>query len=365
MLRKVILNFLPILLLSFAGVAQTKDSAASQFRLSAYLDAYYARYSDSVGVGNFQKFAAESPKHNELGLNVAQITASYTATKVRATITLHYGDLITSAWSPVYNMIQEANMGIQLHPKLWLDAGFFKTHIGTEALLPKDNIATSISIITLYEPWFQSGAKLTYAPNDKYLFSLHVLNGYNTFVDNNSKKSVGITAFYAPTDKMSFGYYNLVGDEMSDTFKSSHVRFLNNLVVNYQITPQLKALAGFDYISQQNSQIADATKTASIYSAILTLKYQMHKKMSVYGRFEMMSDADGMLTPVITDAAGKLTGVKCTGYTAGFEAKITESSYFRLEGRDLLMDNDQQIFRNDGNMKSSRLECMFNFGIWF
>ena len=365
-MSRFILVIASILTLSpFISKAQSKDSSGSQFKLTAYLDAYYARYSDSVGVGNFQKFAAESPKHNELGLNIAQITASYTATKVRATITLHYGDLVTSAWSPVYNMIQEANMGIQLHPKLWLDAGFFKTHVGTEALLPKDNIATSISIITLYEPWFQSGAKLSYIPNDKYVFCLHILNGYNTFVDNNSKKSVGITVFYAPNDKFNVGYYNLIGDEMPDSLKNPHVRFLNNLVFNYQFTPKLKGLAGFDFISQQNSQLKDPTKTASIYSAILTLKYQMHKKLSVYGRFEMMSDADGFLAGTITDATGAITGYKLTGYTAGLEAKITETSYFRLEGRDLVMDENQKIFRTNGQMTNTRLEGMLNFGIWF
>ena len=359
------IRFLACLLLGFPGLvsAQSKDSSA-QFKISGYLDAYYARYSDSVGVGHYQKFAAESPKNNELGLNIAQITASYTSSKVRAVITLHYGDLPTSAWSPVYNMIQEANMGIQLRPKLWLDAGFFKTHIGTEALLPKDNVATSISVITLYEPWFQSGAKLTYSPNEKYVFCLHVLNGYNTFVDNNSKKSIGITAFYAPNDKFNVGYYNLYGDEMPDTMAGSHKRFLNNLVFNYQFTPKLKGIAGFDYISQQNSGLTDPTKTASITSAILTLKYQFHSQIAGYGRFEYFSDPDGFLTGTILDAAGNTTGYKLTGYTIGLEYKMTDNSYFRLEGRDLNMDKDQKIFRTNGQDTNNRLEGMLNFGIW-
>ena len=35
--------------------AQLKDSTA-HFAVSGYLDAYYAHYSDSVGVNNFQQF---------------------------------------------------------------------------------------------------------------------------------------------------------------------------------------------------------------------------------------------------------------------------------------------------------------------
>jgi hypothetical protein len=175
-----------LLLSALPASAQVKDSTAS-FKISGYADAYYAYYSDSVGTNKYQKFPVISPKSNVFGLNIFQLTAQYTSEKIRAVGTLHYGDIPVSAWSPVYNFIQEANVGFHVCKKIWIDAGFFKTHIGTEALLPKDNIASSLAIITVYEPWFQAGVKLSYAPNDKLSLCLHLLNGYNTFVDNNGK----------------------------------------------------------------------------------------------------------------------------------------------------------------------------------
>jgi hypothetical protein len=344
--------------------AQSKDSV-SEFKISGYADAYYARYSDSVGVGNYQKFAAISPRSKEFGLNVIQLTAQYVAPKVRAIATLHYGDIPASAWSPVFNIIQEANAGVKLGKKVWLDAGFFKTHIGTEALLPKDNIISSLSVITVYEPWFQTGVKLSYLPNDKFVFCFHLLNGYNTFVENNSKKSFGITFSYAINDKASIGYYNLIGDELPDSVKGSHVRILNNLVFNYQFTPKLKALIGVDYIGQQNSGLMDNSKFASLYSAIVTLKYQQAPRFGYYGRFEMFNDEEGFLAGVIKDANNNLTGYKSTGFTLGLEGKPTDNSYIRLEGRDLMMDDAQKIFITDGKNTNARYEGMICVGVWF
>ena len=217
----------------------------------------------------------------------------------------------------------------------------------------------------MYEPWFQSGVKLTYLPNDKFLFCLHVLNGYNIFVENNSRKSVGVSFTYTINDKANLGYYNLVGNEMPDSIKTPHTRFLNNVVFNYQVTPKLKAQVGVDYIGQQNSGIIDKTKFASVYSAIVTLKYQFIPKFGIYGRFEMFNDEEGFLTGIIRDANNRLTGYKLTGYTFGLETRITDNSYIRLEGRDLMMDNAQKIFRTDGTNTSSRYEGMINIGMWF
>ena len=343
--------------------AQKKDS--SNFKFGGYVDAYYALYTDSAGTNNYQKFPVISPKSNAFGLNIIQLTGQYNSKKLRAIATIHYGDIPTSAWSSVLNLVQEANFGIRVTKKIWVDAGLFKTHIGTEALLPKDNIASTLSIITFYEPWFQAGVKLSYLPNDKLTVCLHVLNGYNTFVENNKKKSIGLAVSYLLGEKGSIGYYNLYGDDTPDSIHLSHVRFLHNLVFTYQLTNKLKILVGADLISQQHSAITNAKKTAFAYGAITTLKYQFKPKFGAYIRGEMFNDEDGFLTGVITDANNELTGFKLWGITAGLEYKPTENSFIRLEGRQLQMNKDQEIFRWKGENKSQRFEMMLHGGVWF
>jgi Putative beta-barrel porin-2, OmpL-like. bbp2 len=354
--------------------AQPKDTATiktlinkipESIKFSGYVDAYYAYYTDSVGTNNYQKFPVISPKSNVFGINIVQITAQYTAEKTRAIATLHYGDIPASAWSPVFNMIQEANAGVRLTKKIWLDAGFFKTHIGTEALLPKDNIASTLSIITFYEPLWQAGIKLTYTPSDKLLICLHILNGYNTFVDNSKSKSYGVAISYALGEKGNINYYNLVGEESPEGTKTKHFRFLNNFVFNYQLTKKFKTTIGVDYITQQHSGISDTNSTASIFSAILTFKYQAKPKFGIYARGETFSDKEGFLTGKFIDNTSNVTGYILNDATLGVEYKPADNAYIRLEGRDIIMDSRQQIFRTNGANTNNRLEAMVCVGVWF
>lgn len=361
--RIIVLLLLTGIFFTAKSFAQKKKSVT--FKLSGYMDVYYAGYTDSVETNTYQKFPVISPKNNWLGLNIVQLTAQLSSNRFRSTVTLHYGDIPLSAWSPSLNLIQEANIGVKLGKKIWLDAGFFKTHIGTEAFVPKDNIASSLSIITFYEPWFQTGVKLAYTPNDKLFFCLHALLGYNTFVENNKKKSFGISASYTFNDKGSIGYNNLFGDETPDSIHSSHFRFLHNLVFNYQVTPKFKVQIGGDLISQRRSGIIDSNKTAIAYGGIATLKYQLIPKFGIYARGEIFDDKDGFLTGIINDTKNKLTGFKLWGITAGLEYKPEENTFIRLEGRQLQMDKNQQIFRWKSKDQSNRIELMLHAGYYF
>ncbi|HSY75376.1 MAG TPA: outer membrane beta-barrel protein, partial [Bacteroidia bacterium] len=231
-MRKIYKNLFVLFALCYLrcipSIAQ-KDSAVS-FKIGGYVDAYYAAYTDSVGSGKLQKFPAISPHSNSFGVNIAQATMRYNSYKLRSTVTLQAGDMPSAAWSPVYNFIQEANVGVKLCKTLWFDAGFFKTHIGTEALLPKDNIASSVSMITFFEPWWQAGGRLTYAPNEQLQIALYVVDGYNEFVAISRKKAIGLAVSYALGLKGSINYNNFISDNTPDNYPVSHTRFLNNLV---------------------------------------------------------------------------------------------------------------------------------------
>jgi hypothetical protein len=355
--------FLVILLLNAPCFADTKDS--SSFKFSGYLDIYYALYSDSVGLNNYSKFPDISTRNNTFGLNIFQLSCHYDASNLRATATIHYGDLPQSAWSPQFNILQEANLGFRINPKLWIDAGLFKTHIGTEGFLPKDNVASSMSVITYYEPWWQAGIKATYTYSEKFSLAVHLLNGYNTFLNFNNNKAVGIAANYTFNERANLGYFNLLSDSSPDSVKTSHLRFLNNFVFTYQFTSKLKGIAGFDFISQRNSSLTDPTKSAYIYSGIVTLRYQYKPKIAVYGRYELYHDADGFLSGIIIDDNNKATGLILNGATLGLEFKPAMNSFIRLEGRDMLMNSDEKIFITNGQNTHIRTELMITAGVWF
>ena len=341
--------------------AQNSDSATIQ--VSGYADAYYAHYMDNISTGNYQQFPSVCPREG-FGLNTAMITASYDAEKARGIVSLQFGDIARSAWSGSFNNIMEAHAGVRLHKKLWLDGGFFRTHFGTEGLLPKENIASSIALCTWYEPYFESGLRLNYNPNDKLSVNLFVLNGYNMYEDNNDTKSFGMLITYALSDKGNIGYSNYIGDDTPPAADSiSHMRIHNNLFWNYQFG-KLKTQIGVDYCMQENSDTL-GKNSASMFSGVLGLKYQLKEKFAIYTREEILNDEQGFMTGVIIDKNNKQTGLNEWGATLGVEYKPTDNSYIRLEGRQIQMDADQEIFRWDNKNVSSRMEVLFHFGVSF
>ncbi len=333
--------------------------------ISVYADAYYALYNDSVGINQDQKFPSIAPKSNSFGLNTVQINFQYDAEKIRGAASFHYGDYARTNWSETYNNIMEAHAGVRLTKKFWIDAGFFRTHIGTEGLLPRENICSSTAIATYHEPAMVSAFRLNYIPSDKWMFYFYLMNSYNGFVDNNNKKSIGMLATYVMNEHINFGYSNYLGDDTPEEADSiSHFRIYQNVFFNYQLE-KLKLQLGVDFCVQKNSDLIDAKKSASMFSGVATGSYTLGKMISVYSRFEYFTDPNAFVSSPITDASGKLTGYKLWGVTAGIELRPLDKLFIRFEGRQLEMDADQQIFLWNGKTKSTRSELILNMGIIF
>jgi hypothetical protein len=366
--KRYLLLLLLFGLLADTASSQTNDST-SKLTLTWDVDAYYGYYTDSVGPGGYAKFPIVSPR-NGFGLNTAMVTVQYDASKVRAAVGLHYGDIARSFWSPTFNNIVEAHAGLRLSEKVWLDAGLFRSHIGAEGMLPRENITSSVSVPSFFAPYFESGARLNYNANDKLTINLYALNGYNIFEDNNSRKSGGLQVTYLLSDESNIGYSNYVGDDTPTPADSiSHLRFYNNVFYNCEFN-KLKVQASLDYAIQANSGINDSGKvingqSAALYSGLLSLKYQVKKKVAVYARGEMFNDPDGFLSGAMEDSTGKFSGLKEWAATAGMEYKPAENSYIRLEARQMQLAKDQAIFRWKGQNTNHRLEVLLNMGVTF
>ena len=170
---------------------------------------------------------------------------------------------------------------------------------------------------------------------------------------------------YALGDKGNIGYSNYIGDDTPAAADSiSHLRIHNNLFFNYQFG-KLKMQVGGDYCMQKNSDIVTGKKTASMYSGVLSFKYQLKEKFALYTRGEIFNDPEGFMSVVFIDKTGLATGYKLWGATLGAEFKPTDNSYIRLEGRQLEMDSNQEIFRWNGENEDSRMEILLNMGISF
>ncbi len=360
---KIILYF-PFLLLCSSIVFAQDTSQHAEFSFSAYVDAYIATYSDSLGTNDYQKYTTISPRSNQFGLNVAMFTAKYSSKDIRGVATIHFGDIPRSSWSGNYNFIQEANVGVRLCKNLWLDAGFFRTHIGTEACFPKENYTSSLAITTYFEPYYQSGFRLNYNPTEKLSLYAYALNGYNIYEDNNKKKSAGLLATYVLNDSLNVGYSGYYGDDAAEG-SGNHFRTFHNIFLNYK-GRKIKVTVGADFATQQHADLVDSTQTAFAMGAVLIASYNASNKFRLYTRGELFKDTDGFLSGTFTNKNMHTTGLKLVGFTLGAEYKPTSNSYIRLEGRNITADNQQEIFhnKNKSTNTNTRLEAMLHLGFW-
>lgn len=330
--------------------SQDKDiiNYFKNFSFSAYVDAYYSYDTDKNIFNSPRLFNSLSPYRNQFGLNIAQASLKYNSEKIRGTFTMHYGDIPEVNWAPFTRSkyIQEANVGFSPMKNLWIDGGYFITHIGAESF-PKYNFFSSFALPANFDPFFQSGVKVSYDFSEKFSASLHILNGSNLFEDNNKNKSAGIQLIYTPSDKVKFIYNNLAGNEQPDGIKGK-TRFLNNFIVNLNPTNKIDITTSLNYGMQELSKISDSTKSANFYGFSLAGRYRFSSKYSASIRGDFFQDLDGVVSPIMYNG----TGIKANALTVGCEYKPVENAYLRLEYRYIQMDANQKIFYDNSNNRS-------------
>lgn len=327
-----------------------------ELHIGGYVSTYYSTNDDDNLSNGFVQFPTLEPRKNQFSLNMALISMIYTSQNFRGNITLHYGDVPESSWPKTFNLIQEANGGFRVYKKLWFDAGFFKTHIGLESFQPRENITTSMSMVNFYEPYFLSGAKLTYYATSKLSLQINVFNGYNEYLDNNKNKAFGFSAGYAVNQHISINYNALTCDETPDGSSTKHQRLYNNLYATFQLKKFTLGIEA-NYGLQKNSLKTDSTKTASMYSGLIVAKYQVLKTLAPFARVETFNDPNRILT-------GSLDlGKYIRGTTVGVEYKPQKTVSLNFEWR--ILEADNLIFRQGNNIVNQRNEFNLCLDLWF
>jgi hypothetical protein len=327
-----------------------------EFRIGGYVSTYYAHYDDDTEINNFVQFPTLAPRNNQFALNMALLSVEYKSKSLRGNISLHYGDIPESSWPAVFNLIQEAHAGFKIHRKLWFDAGFFKTHIGLGSFQPRENITSSMSIPDYYDPYFLSGAKLTYQPTSKLSLQAGIFNGYNEYVENNSNKAFSFTSNYNLSDNISFTYNFLTCDETPDHIKTKHQRYYHNFFATF-IFRKITVGVDLNYGTQEHTSKKDSAKTASMHAGTLVMKYAIVDEFAVYGRGEYFTDPDRILT-------GSLDmGKYIMGTTLGLEYKPQHTVGLSAEWR--ILQADKLIFRQQNNMLNQRNEFIVCLDLWF
>lgn len=328
-----------------------------KLEIGAYLSTYYAYYTED-NTTKYVKHATMAARNNQFGLNMAMVSFSYRSNKIRSNIALHFGDIAESTWPSTFNFIQEANAGVQIIKNLWFDAGVFKSHIGVESTQPRENITSSMSLANVYEPYFFSGAKLTYHVFPKLSLQINAFNSFNSIIETNKNKLIGSSIVFAPNSFLNITYNFITGDDTPDTLALKHQRYYHNLYLTYQKN-KLTIGAELNYGIQEYSKQIDANTISTAYmnSALFILKHQTFSKAAFYGRAEWFSDENEILS--IGSNMGKYT----YGATFGIEYKPVKNMAISLEGR--YLKSEKQNFYYNGKLNDNRSEIIFCYDVWF
>lgn len=334
--------------------------------LGGYIASYAGHFSDTAGGGGFQKFPTVSPRSNEFGVDMALLSAQYRHRLVRANFRMHWGDIAKSAWSPDFNVIQEANAGLRLHPRWWLDMGFFRTHIGLESIQPRENICQSLSLVTYFEPYYMSGAKLSFTWSKKVTLQAQVLNSFNGFLENNKGKALGISALLEPDKHWTFTTNLLFSNDAPSGAKARPRWYWNT----YATGKWEKLLIGLEanVATQRSPALGGDTllfTSDKMVSFLASARYQLHSRFFAYGRADFFYDPDEILTGPVKDSNHELVGLEAVGGTLGLEWRPLANASLRCETREILALKDEKIFDRYGQSSNLRWEFLAGLGIWF
>lgn len=335
------------------------ESSTSQnfnYKMSAYIDSYYAidndRNIDALS-HKTRPYSYINKQKDEFRLNIAQLQGDFNYNNsVRGVVVFHVGDLLHTGWEDLGAndpTLQQANAGFQAFKNFWIDAGYFLTHIGGEMLLPKDNWLSSHSLVTNFEPFYQSGVRFSYEV-ENFTAQIHLLNGNGIFEDNNYNKSVGCYLSYKISDDLLISYSNVFGNEEAGSPQNSRLLAFHNFDVFYDLSQKLRIKGQLDIA---NLVKRNEFQAQSYWGIAAEGQYKFIDKMAFSARGSYISTDNYLFTNAET------------GYeiAAGFEYKPYQPVYVRIEGRVICFDENYTPFRVGNEDSSRRFELMLNFGV--
>lgn len=346
--------------LSTGSILYAQD--APKIKVSGYLETYYGYDFNKPADNNRPGFIYSHNRHNEVNLNLGFIKGSYDDGSIRANMAIMagtYANANLSAEPGVLKNIYEANAGVKLSKtiNLWADAGIFSSHIGFESAVSKDCWVLTRNISSENTPYFESGAKLSYATDDgKFSAVLLYLNGWQriTRLNGNSKPAGGVQLTWKPTDKITVNYSNYLGTEGADSVRVN--RFYHDVYGVFQLTDKFGLTLGFDYGTQQRSK--GSKPRNEVLSPVAIAQYTISDQWKVAGRFEYYQDKNGIFINT-----GTPDGFKTKGYSLNLDYAPISNAVVRLEGK--LYDSKDKVFVRNLNAVNNNAAITASIAVSF
>jgi hypothetical protein len=339
-----------LVLLYFLANAQEKESLT--IKISGYLETYYAYDFSNPTTDAKLPFMYNYNRHNEFNLNNGLVRTHLQYGNTYASIAFHAGTYVQDNYaSEDIKLISEAFVGVYLdeNKKSAVEVGIMPSYIGFETAISNSNLTLTRSLLAENSPYFMTGFKYNYMPNDKWSFSGLVTNGWQRI--NKPQKDVtpafGTQIACKPSERATLNWSTFIGKEFYGT--ELGMRYFSNLYWDNQWNSKWRTILGFDFGIQDSSSLNDT----HLYwmSPVLITQYSINTKWQSAVRVEYYQDEDNVI--IATSDA-----FKTSGFSWNFDYLPNSKVKFRTEAR--YLDAKNPIF-NDNKSNNFFLTTSLSF----
>jgi len=326
---------------------QPQDSAKVKINFSGYIESYYSYDFNNPEAKQRQSFLFNHNRHNEFNVNVALLRTTINYENVYAKVALQAGTYVEDNYAnEEVKIINEAYIGAYLDKsqKTSIEAGIFASHIGFETAVSSGNLNLTRSILAENSPYFLSGIRFNYKPNDKWTFTGILNNGWQRInkPNRNALPAFGSQIVYKPSSKSTFNWSTFVGDEPIGT--DLRTRYFNNLYWDCQWTEKWRILLGFDYGLQKRISGANY---ANWYSPVLIAQYSITKKWQMAYRSEYYQDKENVII------AANYGSFKTVGNSLNLDFLPNAKVKVRAEGR--WLHAQEEVFKTQNGFSKDNV----------
>ena len=343
---------------SAATVAVAQTDTVGTLSVTGYADGYYAAFAGAeYSPGDLVEFETMSSRANTFGLNTAGISTSYSGGRIRANAEIFFGEVRETAWGGEF--IKNANVGFEVAPGWWVDAGYFSTYVGVESALPKDNVFSSVAVSTYQEPYFHSGVKTSWEGTEDLVLELWLMNQFSGYSENNDAKTIGLVGRYTFNDDYTFSYTGTYGRESDgrlDDDEDGQLTLYNNVNFTGAPSEQFEFIVNASLATVTNSAGDRSDEATNGLNGMATVRYFVSDEFAIAARGSFVN---GDLYAYGFDGNEALSAINDFGLS--FQLTPTPNTYLRLEGRTI--GAESEIFGNDGDNADRRFDLVISTGI--
>ncbi len=184
-----------------------------------------------------------------------------------------------------------------------VDFGKFTTHVGLEVFEGYDDWNWNYSRSFLYglgQPFTHTGIRAAYTFSDKFSVMGMAANGWDSTIDNNDGKTLGLQLAYSPWNNVSL-LFNWAGGpeaQAGDAGNDDDWRNIFDWIVSVGVTDKLSLILDVSYAVEESNSAVSPGNDSQYWGFEALARYDFTKWFALNIRGEFFDDMDGTKTPL-------------------------------------------------------------------